>query len=628
MSSDGQTGGERNPFDVLQEIEKILASDTSDRKKPLDSIEFPLKDALELIPKKYLKDVDPEDVYGETVLVEPEELYNQLAAGKVDVSLSKLAFYIPLHLIYHSALNEDYKVTLPLKKVVKAIGIDELRKRTPDNFRLYDISVFDDPFKEDTARYSEDEQLILEDESSDANAPALVFEDEEPTQPDNAVVEDEGASALKVPDAIAEDVKLQDDAVEPSYEPPSPEQAVSIEPDVPEMIAEQAAPEPSQARMDKDGRFCFQLKALLQGLPHGAVPAELRDSDQEVILDIPDFIDQLYTGAVKIRLADLINELPDSIVTKTDVPTETVFLDLKVAVEAVGLSNLAELTPKVERLYDIGWMADPFPEPEGKTDLKAARESKKAARQVQSAQTGEATLEEPVLSQRITVYKPSRDSDSELEYYELPGNVNINAASYEELLLLKGAGRHLAHAIIDYREKHRGFKSVFELFNVADVDDVVFRQMTGMKAEHKRRHRRKRLATLLKIPAARVADLSVVAEAVARKSGFTGCLISDMDGLVLSQHGLSGSAEKLAAVIPSMLKQLQHGMDLADMKITGTVSISVGEQLYTVQGGENVILAAAHAENMINEADLSFLRKVCRELSWLLSVRAYAGPLP
>jgi hypothetical protein len=69
-------------------------------------------------------------------------------------------------------------------------------------------------------------------------------------------------------------------------------------------------------------------------------------------------------------------------------------------------------------------------------------------------------------------------------------------------------------------------------------------------------------------------------------------------------------------------------MELAGLNVTGTITISVEGQLYTVQGTDNVILLAAHAENMVGESDLSYIRKISRELAWLLSVRAYAGPIP
>jgi competence ComEA-like helix-hairpin-helix protein len=337
---------------------------------------------------------------------------------------------------------------------------------------------------------------------------------------------------------------------------------------------------------------------------------------------------QLRQGVVTVPAADVARALPASIAADVSAAGEGLIrLDLKEAVAAVGLDALRVATPAATRTYDIGWMADPFAEPAEKPDLQAVRSVKKEKKQAKEV-AAKPLHREPQAASKITVYKPAADAESELDYYELPGNININAASEDELTILSGVGRHLARAIVECREKRGQFNSVFDLFKVEGVDEVRFRQMTGMKSSQKRRHRRKRLASLLKIPAASVADLHAVAEAVARKQGFNGCMISDGDGLVLAQSGFGAVGDNLAAILPGTLGHIAHSMDLAGLKVTGTLSISVGGDLYTVQGAENVILSARHAENMVSESDLSFMRKVGRELAWLLSVRAYAGPKP
>lgn len=599
MSGSAESGEEKisNPFEMVQEIEKILAGDPDDREVGEDSIEFPLRDALALIPHRYVKDVDPEEIYGETVLVTPADLYEQLARGKVTVSLSQLAYYIPLHLIYHGALNqEETAVELPLKKVVKAVGLEQLKRRTPENFRMYDISVFDDPFKEGTASLTDDVGLVFDDEeeAGEASEPAALLLDDEP---ETLIDEHEDEVAIAAPES-----ELPSEPAAPAEDAPA-----------------------LSARIVHEGSIGLTLSGLLRALPDGLAPEECEEAIVDV--EVPDLLNQLRKGVVTMSLSALVDSLPDGILKNSgSIDRDAVVtLDLRETVKALGLEALKEQTPAAARSYDIEWMADPFEESDVKPDLEAVRVLKKEQKLSEAAAKPSVTETQP--SPKVTVYQPTRDGDSEVEYYELPGNININAASADELMVLKGVGRHIADAIVAYRDKHHGFKSVFDLFKVDGIDEVRFRQMTGMKSEHKRRHRRKRLASMLRIPPASVGNLTVTAQAIARKSGFMGCLISDLDGLVLAQSGLNELADNLSAILPGMLGGITHGMNLAGLKISGTVTIAVSGQLYTIQAADNVILSAAHAENMVSESDLSFMRKVGRELAWLLSVRAYAGPM-
>jgi len=50
-------------------------------------------------------------------------------------------------------------------------------------------------------------------------------------------------------------------------------------------------------------------------------------------------------------------------------------------------------------------------------------------------------------------------------------SININTATVEQLVELKGVGEVIAQRIIDYRQEHNGFKSVDELAAVKGVGD-------------------------------------------------------------------------------------------------------------------------------------------------------------
>ena len=63
------------------------------------------------------------------------------------------------------------------------------------------------------------------------------------------------------------------------------------------------------------------------------------------------------------------------------------------------------------------------------------------------------------------------------EEKEKDNKVDINNASKEELLTITGVGESKALAIIDYREKNGGFKSIEDIKNVSGIGDALFEKI-------------------------------------------------------------------------------------------------------------------------------------------------------
>ena len=72
------------------------------------------------------------------------------------------------------------------------------------------------------------------------------------------------------------------------------------------------------------------------------------------------------------------------------------------------------------------------------------------------------------------VFKPT---SSTAKTVETDWVVNINTASAEELMMLDGIGEALAERIIDYRDEHGGFETIWDIVNVNGISRNMFNKI-------------------------------------------------------------------------------------------------------------------------------------------------------
>lgn len=112
------------------------------------TFDMPVTEVLTLLPEKHVLpwDLVPVDAQ-RTVRVAVDDLFGQLARGRVSVSVARLAFDVPAHIVARSALeDEQTMVVLPLPMVVASIDPELLREHRASEVRRYDVDALPDPF--------------------------------------------------------------------------------------------------------------------------------------------------------------------------------------------------------------------------------------------------------------------------------------------------------------------------------------------------------------------------------------------------------------------------------------------------------------------------------------------------
>jgi hypothetical protein len=201
--------------------------------------------------------------------------------------------------------------------------------------------------------------------------------------------------------------------------------------------------------------------------------------------------------------------------------------------------------------------------------------------------------------------------------------VDLNVASVEQLMTLNGVTEATARRIVDYRAEHGPFADIFDVFNVPKLGRLTFKSMTGMAYSERKHHRLRRLARLLDLPQSQASRLPTIADALAAKPGFTGCVISDKEGFLLASSSGAQYAHALSAILPKMLAQMQEQIRQFTADSVDSVSITLDGKMFTVIENQDIFLTAVHKANRLTITQFRLVTRVAEELAWVLSHRGY-----
>ena len=376
-----------------------------------------------------------------------------------------------------------------------------------------------------------------------------------------------------------------------------------------------------------DTKFLFPLGEVLNALPAKYVlDANITPEDRQrkVEIIIENLVDQLTSGEVRISVSRLVYGVPAGIIQSEAFRDDItmIALPLPSVVSAIDPASLARWTAKKKVKYDMDDLPDPFDFEQG-------------GRAAESDAAASAPAPETPAGAEVPPHGPAERSaadGSEPEEWETVTDwlcgVNLNAATAEQLMSLEGVTPRIASAVLAYRSENGPFRSIFSLQNVPGVGRKTFKKITGMPYSRTGRHRRLILSRLLGLRASDVSHLPTVVEAIASRPECQGCLISDMDGLVLAESDAEDRAAALAAIVPRMSKQLAENMAEIGGGCLQSFSVCLDGRMYTVVPGRQTYLTALHGANRLTAKHLRLLQKAARELDWLLSKRGYVSLEP
>ncbi|MEI6970217.1 MAG: helix-hairpin-helix domain-containing protein [bacterium] len=483
---------------------------------------------------------------------------------------------------------------------------------------------------------------------------SLLGEEEKKTLPENAI----SLPLVRVLELIPEEFRIEDDTLL------VPDRPISIVVD--DLFAKLAR-----------GKVTLTLDKLVFGIPADLVkPDAFEAASTQVMLPLPDVVAAVDPGALEkhttqayrrynvAAMADpfaspripVAEEKPAAPVPEAPAPAAVVPTHAVIAPEPPPVARAA---PEPAAACELPSVQEPGPVSVAATvsatvEEPAVAEPPAVVEQPTAPRVEEAvhpavepvvvvTTPEPAGTTELPAEKPAvhaaagsvaepaepdvepAEPDVEPGEMERLGGVNLNTAVAEQLLTLEGVSPAMARNIIAYRNANGPFRSIFHLCRVPGIGRKTFKHITGMPWSEKSLHRKRKLATLVGLPPKEVGHLPTIAQAVARRINFTGCVISDQDGLVLASSGAGDEGDAFGAIVPRLFAQIRETVNISQVGDIETVSLHFGARMFTVAVSGTIYITGIHQSNKLTMGQLQQFGKVAVELAWLLSHRGYVG---
>jgi competence ComEA-like helix-hairpin-helix protein len=362
------------------------------------------------------------------------------------------------------------------------------------------------------------------------------------------------------------------------------------------------------------------------------LPAELRGPawteappSGTLELERETLVSQLKKGRVVYKLGDLAGTIPEGWIASD--PDALVELSLPDVVEALPEDFFRVDAQVSDELIEVAGMRDyfgPRATAPAETEPPPAAAPAPAPAPAQPTRVSAAPTRPERKKQRVLA-TPVEGLWDGVERTPDAGaaTLDANTMAVEDMLRIKGVGRTRAELILQFREAHGRFHSVYDIADIRGVGRRMFTLLTGLNAAPtKRRDRHDVLNALLDLPAGARPALADIMNAMAVSLGARGAVLAAGDGVALARsQGLGEEADRYAAVAPMFMRRAQRHLK----KLCGTpvqaVALPTALPPLLVATAPTFVLVLAMTPEVAMDDVVHRALMITTELEWLLGPR-------
>lgn len=211
--------------------------------------------------------------------------------------------------------------------------------------------------------------------------------------------------------------------------------------------------------------------------------------------------------------------------------------------------------------------------------------------------------------------------------------VDLNSAAAAEFeRRFDGIGSHMAHRIVEDREKNGPFYDIYDLGRVPGISSRMFEKMTDRPWREDIYGQLSVVDLVLGKWEKGLPDLREIAARFQKVPGFEGCVIVHRDGDLIATSWDQESSKRMEALAPQIIKRVAQYMKNIGSGETISVAVFLDGRFLTFVQSEEICFVAVHTPKGLSQKHMQVAHGVGkmlgRRLMGLREVDRNAPPSP